>query len=838
MTQVPMISVLPRTSRPFVSALLCLACSLALSPVAVRAQTAPASSPLHQAQQLLEQGQLDQAEQLAREVLARNPKSVEAWNLVGIIAGDRQDLPAAVDAFHNALTVAPSSVKTLNNLGMVYIQARDLDSAEKQFRAALSVAPSDREANYNLGLLFMTKGDPAHAIPYLLRVHPANLQSQFNLIRAYLAANQPDAATRLAKAVSAENQKNLQVHFTLGLLLASSKLYAAAEFELERADALSPDTFEILYNLGQCYLRDAKFAQSALALNRALHLKPDSVDAMVLLAQAYTNQSHPLDALDLLVRAHKLAPENPDVIFLMARISMSQNYYEDAIPLLESGVKIAPDRVDLVAALGESYLMAGNVDKAIAEFQHLLELDKSARSYSFLGLTYRNLGRFDEAIKYFKQGLALDPHSATCLFNLGYIAERQGDIPVATRFFEETLKANPQYTDALLELANLRVAAHDFAGAEPLLQKYVKLSKEPGPGYYKLAMVERSLHKTAEADRALESFKSISKSASAGPLPFQHLFDYLDNRAQLAPQAQNQLDLADLIAQAKSHPDQPQSLYLLAEAYLKAGDVDNARSTIAQLDQAASADARTITGAGVLLARYRLYDDAITQFQNALALTPGSDDIRFDLANALFHKHAYQQALEAARQVSSPGQTDNAYLALLGDIQAHLGNTQDAQKIFEGNIARNPDSEQPYLSLALLHLRAGNTAAARQTLERGLARIPGSGTLVWALGVTSALQGDDKQAISNLQRALDLLPQWSAAYSTLGFYYFDTGRVQKARQVLGEFQKSSARSSLDINSIAQVLDRAGSNAGQDQTRPLQHPQQFLEFALSLADRTL
>ena len=57
----------------------------------------------------------------------------------------------------------------------------------------------------------------------------------------------------------------------------------------------------------------------------------------------------------------------------MAQISMSQNYFEDAIPLLESGLQIAPQRADLIAALGESYFMAGKVDKAIDQFTELLE---------------------------------------------------------------------------------------------------------------------------------------------------------------------------------------------------------------------------------------------------------------------------------------------------------------------------------------------------------------------------------------------------------------------------------------------------------------------------------
>ena len=125
--------------------------------------------------------------------------------------------------------------------------------------------------------------------------------------------------------------------------------------------------------------------------------------------------------------AHKLAPQNTDVIFLLARVSMTQNYFEDAIPLLESGLKIAPQRADLRAALGESYFMAGKAEKAIVEFKSLIELDPSPRSYTFMGLSYRHLGQFDEARKYFEAGLKQNPHNASCLFNMGYIEEHQGN---------------------------------------------------------------------------------------------------------------------------------------------------------------------------------------------------------------------------------------------------------------------------------------------------------------------------------------------------------------------------------------------------------------------------
>jgi tetratricopeptide (TPR) repeat protein len=623
------------------------------------------------------------------------------------------------------------------------------------------------------------------------------------------------------------------------VLLASERQYKEAQLDLERADALQPDTFEIIYNLGQVLMREGQYAKAELTLTRALNLKPESVDAMRLLAQAYTDESRPLDALDLLIRARRLAPDNPDVLLLMARISMSQDYFEDAIPLLEEGEKIAPKRADIITALGESYFMAGRVDKSIEQFKALLSIDASAQSYSYLGLSYRNLGRFDEAKQYFQQGLKLDPHNISCLYNLGLIAEWQGNSADAETFFNDTLRFNPNYPDALLGLANNRIAAKKLPEAEQLLRRYIRVSRDPATGYYKLAMVERSLHETEAADRDLNAFKAFSKIAPEDPHPFQHLFDYLDNRSALAPGARNQLDLSDLLDEVKRHPDQQQSLYLLADAYLKTGNVEKGRDTVAQLDQLSSGNYRALAGTGVLLARYRLYDDAIQHFHQALEVNPNSDDVRFDLADAYFRMQRYQEALEAAQKVSPMGQSDDAYRTLLGDIYAHLGNRAAAAQLFQTSIDKNPDNEQSYLSLALLDLRQGDIADAQHTLLTGQKRIPESGKLYWGLGVTAAMEGDSGEAARQLAHAVDLLPQWSGGYSTLGVLYFETGQITKAREVLSRFKSSTVSSSLDVEKIEQVLDRASTTPSvRKESLTVADKSQLLQFALSLADRTL
>jgi predicted TPR repeat methyltransferase len=113
-----------------------------------------------------------------------------------------------------------------------------------------------------------------------------------------------------------------------------------------------------------------------------------------------------------------------------------------------------------------------------------------------------------------------------------------------------------------------------------------------------------------------------------------------------------------------------------------------------------------------------------------------------------------------------------------------------------------------------------------------------SGKIQWGLGLLSALKGDTPQAAEQLERAVELLPEWSGSYSTLGVFYYQTGQIDKAREVLNRFKGSNA-GGLDVGRIEQALSTAPATSG-SATEPLpnQARQQLLQFALVIADRTL
>jgi tetratricopeptide (TPR) repeat protein len=800
---------------------------------------ARATSLFKQAGQLLRSGSVEQAREKAVQGLKLQPRSVEGLNLLGLIYESEKKYELSAESFKKALRIAPHSTEIHNNLGNTYLLEHKFEDAEKEFRAILSLSPSNRDANYNLGVALLAQHRPKDAIRYFQRVQPPSLSTQFNLVQAYLLAGETTQGLQTASRLSATNKDNVRLHFTLGVLLAANNQYQAGARELETADALKPGTYEILYNLGQAYLGSGKTDRAEEVLSRALKFRPDSAQALYFLAKAYSNQRQDGKALDLLSRAHQIARRNTDVIFLMARLSMRQSFFEDAIPLLEQGVKVAPRRPDLHAALGECYFTTGKVPQALKEFQTLIELDPSGRSYAFMALYYRHMGRFEEARKYLMLGLKVDPNNSSCLYNMGYILSRQGNYAEAEKWLLKAIAADPNNSDALFELAGVKMSERKFDEAVPLLQKCTRLTPHPARAYYKLATAERNLHQMAAAERDLKIFQTMSKNQASGPYPFQHLFDYLDRRAGMPSQEKSQLDIRQLRQEIKLHPDQPRNLYLLAEGCLKLGKIDDALQAVARLDQLSQGDFRTAVGVGVLLARYHLYTEAVSHFKRGLETNPESDDAWYDLADAYLGKHDYPDAFDALQHVSAEGQKDSSYRALLADVDAHLGHTQEAVKLYQQLTLENPDKDQAYLSLALAYLRAGETQLARQTLEQGLARIPDSGELLWGMGVISAVEGRLQQAENNLKRSVELLPEWPAGYSALGVLYYETGQMDKVRQTLNDFIKNGPRGALNVSRIEQALAAAparNSTQSAPTVLPPQARQQFLQTALALAEQ--
>ncbi len=199
----------------------CATAHAAQQPAAKRSthkQTAKAASPLlAEAEALVGEGRVAEANSKIQEELQQNPANAEAYDLLGVISVSEKDYAGALEAFQHALKLEPNSTRTRNNIGNVYVAQGKFDLAEQEFRTVLRTAPGNRDANYNLGLVLLAQGAPAKAILHFQRVRPANLEAKFNLTRAYLQAGRTAEGLKSATELSGENKDNVQLHFTLSI---------------------------------------------------------------------------------------------------------------------------------------------------------------------------------------------------------------------------------------------------------------------------------------------------------------------------------------------------------------------------------------------------------------------------------------------------------------------------------------------------------------------------------------------------------------------------------------------------------------------------------------------
>lgn len=103
------------------------------------------------------EGDLDEAEDLYRQVLDMEPENAYAHYNLGLIAQTSEEPTLAEEHYHDALAIAPSMPSAAYNLAILRTEDGAFDEAIKLYQQVLTQEP-DAAAHFNLGLLLQQQG--------------------------------------------------------------------------------------------------------------------------------------------------------------------------------------------------------------------------------------------------------------------------------------------------------------------------------------------------------------------------------------------------------------------------------------------------------------------------------------------------------------------------------------------------------------------------------------------------------------------------------------------------------------------------------------------------------
>lgn len=305
----------------------------ALASAACGQATIP-ESLLHQAENLVASGRLDQALQKLDTLAAEHPEPSGVEYLRGMVFYQQGTMTKAAAAFARAVEQDPANLEAMQMEGVSLFRAgRPADAVPLLERANRSVPNANVDPNYVLGLCYIETqryddARKAFASQYGFAPDspPAYLLAARMLLRHDFL---PIAEESVRKALVLD--PNLpKAHFLLGeVALAQGQLSSAiANFERERD--LDPLSGAVYDRLGDAYIRAGDFVRAQQALDRALLLEPTVSVPFILLGKVLLKQQNPLMARMYLEHALQMDPNSYMAHFLLGRAYHSLGRTDDA----------------------------------------------------------------------------------------------------------------------------------------------------------------------------------------------------------------------------------------------------------------------------------------------------------------------------------------------------------------------------------------------------------------------------------------------------------------------------------------------------------------------------
>jgi len=222
-------------------------------------------------------GRFDQASAGYRQALNANPNEPDALHLLGVVAHQTGDQPAAIQLILRAIELRPDAPEFYVNGANALRAAGQLDQAIQLLHRAVQLAPTLPEAQSNLAIALSDSGQLTAAIDHFkqaLQLRPNFEAAMLGYAAALSRANRSDDAIACLRQTISAHSRSAAARVNLGNLLKQIGQLDEAIALLNEAVALNPHFAEAHNNLGNALFEAGLIEPAADAFRQAIHLRP------------------------------------------------------------------------------------------------------------------------------------------------------------------------------------------------------------------------------------------------------------------------------------------------------------------------------------------------------------------------------------------------------------------------------------------------------------------------------------------------------------------------------------------------------------------------------------
>lgn len=742
-----------------------------------------APARLIQARQKGGQRDFDGALAITDDVIAKNPRSFEAWKFKGDLLRYAKNQPAeALAAYRKSVEIQPDFLVGQAAVITLLLQQNNLTDAATQMAELVKIAPNHPQTKFLQANLAYQQKDLKGArelVQQVLRTVPNNVQALQLAGAIELQLNAPvQAETYLSKALQAAPGLPLARRLLVMTYLRTGQ---PAKALATLTPGLTGDTVDpALYAVaGEVYLQNNDVKKAEEYFTKATQQDPQNARNRTSLALTHLISGQVDSAFGEL---QDIAASDTGTTADMALISahLRRQDLDKALKAIDGLEKKQPDKPLAANLRGRVLLAKRDQAGARQSFERALQIDPlffpAVASLAGLDLADK---KPQDAKARFDAVLAKDPKNAQALLAQAELAARTGaSKEEVSKLLANAISANPTDAAPRLLLIDFHLRNKDVKQATSTAQDAVATLPD-SPEL--LDALGRTQQAAGEFNQAITSFNKLAGMQPLSPQPYLRLADvHMANKDKAAAAAslRKALDIKPDLQQAQRG------------TILLDMDGKNIPSALATAKTMQKQDPKGAVGyvlEGDINASQKNWDAAASAYQTGLKQVSSAElAVKLHSVLAAAGKTAEAEKFSAKWQATQP--KDAIFLLYLGDGAIARKDYAGAEKLYSRVTQLQPNNAVAFNNLAWVTARL-NKDGSIALAEKANALAPNQPAFMDTLAVLLSDKGDYAKALELQTKVLTLQPNNPAFKLNLAKIHLKGGKKDLAKVQLDDLAK-------------------------------------------------
>ncbi|MBR1777085.1 MAG: tetratricopeptide repeat protein [Alphaproteobacteria bacterium] len=333
---------------------------------------------LNNAVRLHEQGRLDEAEAMYRQLLEIAPEQTDVLHLLGMLALQKKSFDSAVELLYKAVRLAPDVVAYEFTLAQALQDSGHPKEALEHYKSVLKKDDSLPEAYHNMGIIYRFDGDFAEAerlFQKAVELRPDFASAYVNLALLARDKGQMDRALSLLDRALQVDSDNAEAYAQIAVTHRLCDRFEQALEYYEKALSLQAGNPIYWNGMGIAFECLEQLDDAFHAYCRAVELDPGFADAYNNRANVLAKLGRHWQAEEDYKKAVKLDPAYASAFNNLGALLYDQERYEEALECYRKAFIINPKQAETCSNLAMAVKEAGDPAEAVGLYFTALHLN-------------------------------------------------------------------------------------------------------------------------------------------------------------------------------------------------------------------------------------------------------------------------------------------------------------------------------------------------------------------------------------------------------------------------------------------------------------------------------